>query len=122
MKKGKRVTGKYYKDMVLKKLKTYSQIRRPVMSFKHLRLLHDNAPVHICTSVIITISLQNREGNSLTIPYYSQDLAPFVFFLFSEIVNLHHWTEISVQTGAWDCRTPEVQRRFCMQSSTMLKA
>ena len=46
VKKGKSITGKYYKDVVLKKLKKYYQKRRPATGFKHVRLLHDNAPAH----------------------------------------------------------------------------
>ena len=52
VKKGKSITGKYYKDAVLKKLKKYYQKRRPATGFKHVRLLHDNAPAH--TSAIVT--------------------------------------------------------------------
>ena len=51
VKKGNSVTGKYYKDIVLKKLKKYYQKRRPTTGFKYVRLLHDNAPAH--TSVVI---------------------------------------------------------------------
>ena len=43
VKKGKSIPGKYYKDVVLKKLKNYYQKRRPATGFKHVRLLHDNA-------------------------------------------------------------------------------
>ena len=43
VKKGKSITGKYYKDVVLKKLKKYYQKRCPATGFKHVRLLHDNA-------------------------------------------------------------------------------
>ena len=38
VKKGKSITGKYYKDVVLKKLKKYYQKRRPATGFKHVRL------------------------------------------------------------------------------------
>ena len=43
VKKGKSITGKYYKELVLKKLKEFYQKRRPVTGFKDVRLLHDNA-------------------------------------------------------------------------------
>ena len=46
VKKGKSITVKYYKDVVLKKLKKYCQKRRPATGFKHVGLLHDNAPAH----------------------------------------------------------------------------
>ena len=41
--KGKTVTGKYYREVVLRKLK---KRRRPQTGLKYLRLLHDNAPAH----------------------------------------------------------------------------
>ena len=44
VKKGKSIAGKYYKDVVLKKLKKYYQKRRPATGFKHVRLLHDFIP------------------------------------------------------------------------------
>jgi hypothetical protein len=45
VKKGKSITGKYYKDVVLKKLNKYYKKRRPATDFKHIRLLHDNPPL-----------------------------------------------------------------------------
>ena len=59
VKKGKSITGEYYKDVVLKKLKKYYQKRRPVTGFKHVRLLHDNAPAH--TSAIVTAFLKKEK-------------------------------------------------------------
>ena len=59
VKKGKSITGKYYKDVVLKKLKKYYQKRRPATGFKHVRLLHDNAPAH--TSAIVTAFLKKKK-------------------------------------------------------------
>ena len=59
VKKGKSITGKYYKDVVLKKLKKNYQKRRPTTGFKHVRLLHDNAPAH--TSAIGTAFLKKEK-------------------------------------------------------------
>ena len=59
VKKGKSITGKYYKDVVLKKLKKYYQKRRPTTGFKHVCLLHDNAPAH--TSGIVTAFLKKEK-------------------------------------------------------------
>ena len=39
VKRGKSIMGKYYKDIILKKLKTYYQKRRPATGFKHIRLM-----------------------------------------------------------------------------------
>ena len=60
VKKGKSITGKYYKDVVLKKLKKYYQKRRPATGFKHVRLLHDNAPAH--TSAVVTAFFEERKS------------------------------------------------------------
>ena len=79
VKKDKSITRKYYKDVVLKKLKTYYQKRRPATGFKHVRLLHDNAPAH--TPAIVTAFLKKEKVTVLPHPTYSPDLAPCDFFL-----------------------------------------
>ena len=83
VKKGKSITGKYYKDVVLKKLKKYYQKRRPVTGFKYVRLLHDNAPAH--TSATVTAFLKKEKVTVLPLPPYSPDLAPCDFFLFPKL-------------------------------------
>ena len=83
VKKGKSITGKYYKDIVLKKLKKYYQKRRPAIGFKHVRLLHDNAPPH--TSAIVTAFLKKEKVTVLPHPPYSPDLAPCDCFLFPKL-------------------------------------
>ena len=66
VKKGKSITGKYYKDVVLKKLKKYYQKRRPATGFKHVRLLHDYASAH--TSAIVTAFLKKEKVTVLPPP------------------------------------------------------
>ena len=83
VKKGKSITGKYYKDVVLKKLKKYYQERRPATGFKHVRLLHENAPAH--TSAIVMAFLKKEKVTVLPHPSYSPDLAPCDFFLFPKL-------------------------------------
>ena len=83
VKRGKSITRKYYKDVVLKKLKKYYQKRRPATGFKHVRLLHDNAPAH--TSAIVTAFLKKEKVTVLPHPPYSPDLAPCDFFLFPKL-------------------------------------
>ncbi|XP_062593106.1 histone-lysine N-methyltransferase SETMAR-like [Saccostrea cucullata] len=80
--KGKRVTGRYYRDVVLKKLKKY-QKRRPVSGFRHVRLLYDNAPSH--TSELVKQFLKSEKVTVLPHPPYSPDLAPCDFFLFPKL-------------------------------------
>ena len=67
VKKGKSITGKYYKDVVLKKLKKYYQKRRPATGFKHVCLLHDNAQAH--TSAIVTVFLKKEKVIVLPHPH-----------------------------------------------------
>lgn len=81
--KGKSVTGRYYRDVVLKKLKKYYQKRRSVSGYRHARLLHDNAPSH--TSELVKQFLKSENVTVLPHPPYSPDLAPCDFFLFPKI-------------------------------------
>ena len=83
VKKVKSITGTYYKDIVLKKLKKYYQKRHPATGFIHVRLLHDNAPAH--TSTIVTAFLKKEKVTVLPHPPYSPDLAPCDFFLFPKL-------------------------------------
>ena len=80
---GKSVTGRYYRDVVLKKLKKYYQKRRPVSGFRHVRLLHDNAPSH--TSELVKQFLKSEKVTVLPHPPYSPDLAPCDFFVFPKL-------------------------------------
>ena len=70
-----------YKYVVLKKLKKYYQKRRPATGFKHVRLLHDNAPAH--TFAIVTAFLKKEKVTVLHPP--PPDLAPCDFFLFPKL-------------------------------------
>ena len=82
VKKGKSITRKYYKDVVLKKLKRYYQKRSPASGFNHVRLLHDNAPAHTSASYGV---FEERKSNRFASPPYSPDLAPCDFFLFPKL-------------------------------------
>ena len=59
MKKGKIVIGKYYKDVVLKKLKKYHQKWCPVMGFKHVQMI---MPQPIRLPFLEFFFFANREG------------------------------------------------------------
>jgi transposase len=83
VKKGKSITGKYYKDVVLKKLKKYCKKRRPVTGFKHIRLLHDNVPAQ--SSAIVSAFLKKEKVIVLPHTPYSPDLVPCDFFLFPKL-------------------------------------
>ena len=101
--KGQSITGKYYKDVVLKKLKKYYQKQRPATGFKHVCLLHDNAPAHTCA--IVTAFLKKEKVTVLPHPPYSPDLAPMWFPFVSEIESIPCRAEIPVLTGTWICHS-----------------
>ena len=82
-----KVTEKYYKDMVFKKLKKYYKKWCPVMDFKHVRLLHYNTPAHV--SAIVTNFLQREV---LPHPHYSPDHALCEFFTFPKLKTFLDWS------------------------------
>ena len=77
--KDKSITGKYYIDVVLKKLKKYYQKRRQVTGS---RLLHDNA------SAIVTAFFEERKSNCFASPFLLLDLATCDFFMFPKLNSL----------------------------------
>ena len=83
--KGRSVTGRYYRDVILKKLKKYYEIRRPLTGLVNVRLLHDIAPAH--TSSLVTQHLKSERVTVLPHPPYSPDLAPCDFYLFPKLKN-----------------------------------
>ena len=101
MAKGKNITGKYYKDIVLEKPKKYYQKRCPVTVLKHIRLLHGNVTAH--ASEIVTSFLKKEKVTVLPHLPYSIDLVQCDFFMFSEIEIIPCWSEIPVLTGTWIC-------------------
>ena len=96
VKKGKSNIGKYYKDIVLKKLKKYYQKRRPVTGWKHVRLLHNNAPAQTCT--IATAYLKNPFTPPPPQPVFP-DVTPCDLFLFPKLKSLLTGRKILVPTG-----------------------
>ena len=80
--KGKHITGKDYKDILLEKPKTY-QKRRPVTGFKHICLLHGNGPAH--ASEIVTVFSKKEKVTILPHLLQSLDLAPCDFFMFPKL-------------------------------------
>ena len=81
--KGKNITGKYYKDIVLEKPKKYYQKQRPVTGFKHISLLHGNVPSH--TYAIVTAFLKKEKVTVLPHLPYSLDLALCDIFMFLKL-------------------------------------
>ena len=80
--KGKTVTGKFYKNVVLRKLKNYYNCRRPKTGLKYVRVLYDNTPAH--KARIVTDFLESEKVTVLPHPPYSPDLAPLRLFSLSK--------------------------------------
>ena len=85
----KSVTGLFYKEKVLKKLKQQCLKRRPHTGLKHLSLLHDNAPVH--KSAVVTSFLEKERVRVLSHAPYSPDLAPCDYVLFPRLKKTFSW-------------------------------
>ena len=82
MGKGKNITGKYYKDVVLEKSKNFRNdalslvLNIPVFYY-------DNVPTH--TFEIVTALLKKEKVTVLPHLSYSLDLAPCNFFMFPKL-------------------------------------
>ena len=98
--KGRTVTAKFYKNVVLRKLKKYHKICHPKTWLKHLRLLHDNAPAH--KAHLVTEFLESAKVTVLPHPPFPPDLAACDYFLFpnSNII----WKEIQFREMPLDMR------------------
>ena len=70
------VTGRFYKNSVLKKVKEFYNKKRPSKGWSGVHLLHDNASSHKCE--VFKSFLASEKVN----PPYSPDLSPCDFFLF----------------------------------------
>ena len=81
--KGRTVSGKFYKNVVLRKLKNYYKSRRPKTGLKYVRLLQDNAPAN--KARIVTDFFESEKVTVLPHPPYSPDLAPCAYILFPKL-------------------------------------
>ena len=80
--KGRTVTAKFYKNVVLRKLKKYYKTRLPKTGLKHLRLLHDNAPAHKAHSCDRVFGVRSRRSPSYHILHFRQTWLPATIFCF----------------------------------------
>ena len=90
--KGRTVTGKFYENVVLRKLKTYYKSHRSKTGLKYVWLLHDNASAQ--KARIVTDFLESEKLNVLPHPPDSPDLVPFDYFLFP---TSFIWNEIQFE-------------------------
>ena len=90
---GDTVTGRFYNNSVLKKVKEFYNKKRPSTGWSGVHLLHDNASSHKCE--VVKSFLASEKVKVLNHPLYSPDLSPYDFFLFPRLKKM--LLEISIR-------------------------
>ena len=80
------VTGWFYKNSVLKKVKEFYNKKQPSKGWSGVHLLHDNASSHKCE--VVKSFLASEKVKVLNHPPYSPDLSPRDFFLFPRLKKM----------------------------------
>ena len=83
---GHTVTGQFYKNSVLKKVKEFYNKKRPNKGWSGVYLLHDNASSHKCE--VVKSYLVSEKVKVLNHPTYSPDLSPCYFFIFPRLKKM----------------------------------
>ena len=83
---GHTVTGRFYKNSVLKKVKEFYNKKRPSKGWSGVHLLRDNASSHKCE--VVKSFLASEKVKSLNHPPYSPGLSPRDFFLFPRLKKM----------------------------------
>ena len=84
---GHTVTGRFYKNSVLKKVKEFYNKKWPSKGWSGVHLLHDNAFSHKC-EVVKSFFWHLKRWNFFNCPPYSPDLSPCEFFLFPRLKKM----------------------------------
>ena len=79
------VTGRFYKNSVLKKVKEFYNKKRPSKEWSGDLLLHDNASSYKC---VVKSFLASEKVKVLNHPPYSPYLSPYDFFLFPRLKKM----------------------------------
>ena len=83
---GHTVTGLFYKNSVLKKVKEFYNKKWPSKGWSGVHLLHDNASSH--KFMVVKSFLASEKEKVLNHPPYSPDLSPCDFFLFPRLKKM----------------------------------
>ena len=83
---GHTVTGQFYKNSVLKKVKEFYNKKQPSKGWSGVHFLHDNTSSHKCE--VVKSFLASEKVKVLNHPPYSPDLSPCDFFLFPRLKKL----------------------------------
>ena len=83
---GHTVTGRFYKNSVLKKVKEFYNKKRPSKGWSGVHLLYDNTSSHKCE--VVKSFWASEKVEVLNHPPYSPDLSPCEFFLFPRLKKM----------------------------------
>ena len=83
---GHTVTGRFYKNSVLKKVKEFYNKKQPSKRWSGVHLLHDNASSHKCE--VVKSFLASEKVKVLNHPPYSPDLSPCDFLLLPRLKKM----------------------------------
>ena len=83
---GHTVTGRFYKNSVLKKVKEFYNKKRPSKGWSGVHLLHDNSSSHKCE--VVKSFLASEKVKVLNHSPYSPNLSPCDFFLFPRLKKM----------------------------------
>ena len=83
---GHTVTGRFYINYVLKKVKEFYNKKRPSKWWSGVHLSHDNASSHKCE--VVKSFWASEKAKVLKHPPYSPDLSPCGFFLFPRLKKM----------------------------------
>ena len=83
---GHTVTGRFYKNSVLTKVKEFYNKKRPSKGWSGVQLLHDNASSRKCE--VVKSFLASEKVKVLYHPPYSPDLSSCDFFLFPKLKKM----------------------------------
>ena len=90
---GHTVTGRFYKNSVLKKVKEFYNKKRQSKGWSGVHLLHDNASSRKCE--VVKYFLASEKVKDLNYPPYSPDLIPVTSFYFQGLRKC--FLEISIR-------------------------
>ena len=92
---GRTVTGQFYRNSVLKKVKVFYNKKRPSKGWSGVHLLHDNASSH--KYEVVKSLLASEKVKVLNHPPYSPDLNPCDFFLFPRLEKMFSGNKYSLE-------------------------
>ena len=99
--KARQVTGKFYKNSLVSKMKKKHEKSKHATDLRGLCLIHENACAHKCE--LVPDFLEMETVVQIHNPSYSPDLSACDFFLFTLLKKQSLQTSILSQKCSWQC-------------------